>query len=106
MKPEPQKKFMDDYNYHDWSEFMVEKPEKAPKGPHFGAVLFGTRSEADSYSGNSYYDVPTTTYFAFPTREVLEAWIIRALKSKKKFFFFEVKKLGEAEISVKVDTGL
>lgn len=98
------REYMDDYNYHDWTKFMVSKENETPKGPHFAAVLFGTRSEADSYSGNSYYSVPEITYFAFPTKEVLEAWLISAIKDKKKFFFFEVKKLGEAEVAVKVTT--
>lgn len=99
------REYMDEYNYHDWAKFMVSKESDKPKGPHFGVVLFGTRNEHDSYGGAS-CSVPDITYFAFPAKEVLEAWLIRAIKDKKKFFFFEVKKLGEAEVAVKIDTGL
>lgn len=34
------KKYLDDYNYHDWSKFMVQQPSEKPKGPHFAGVLF------------------------------------------------------------------
>lgn len=98
---------MDEYNYHDWAEFMVQKPEQKPVGPHFAAVLFETRREyTPSYDQNdtpSSYDAPAVVYFAFPDQETLHEWVLRALKDKKKFFFFEVKKLGNAELKIDVD---
>jgi len=103
------KKYMDNYNYHDWSKFMVSKPSEKPTGPHFAAVLFEkeTRYEHDHYSGNgSSVSYDKITYFAFPDKETLGEWIIRATKDKKDFFFFEVKKLGEATVKVEVDLGV
>jgi hypothetical protein len=101
------RKYMDDYNYHDWTEFMVEKPEQKPVGPHFGAILFGTRTEHipayDAYDTPSSSQVPMVTYFAFPDQETLKAWALRAAKDKKQFFFFEVKKVGQAELKINVD---
>ena len=103
-------KYMDDYNYHDWSQYMVQKPEQKPKGPHFAAVLFGTRNEYsppyDSKDSGSSYSVPEIIYFAFPDQETLSEWVLRASKDNKKFFFFEVKQLGEAKLKVSVDLGV
>lgn len=96
------KKYFD----HDWVQFMVDKPEKAPKGAHFGVVLFGTRREVDPYTGNSYYDVPEVTYFAFPDRETLGEWALRATKDNKQFFCFKVDKLGDLAIKVNIDVGV
>ena len=103
------KKLMDDYNYHDWTSFMVRKVSEKPKGPHFAAVLFEkeSRYEHDHYTGagsSSQHD--TITYFAFPDKETLGEWVLRATKDKKQFFFFEVKKLGEATVKVDVDLGV
>lgn len=97
------KKYMDDYNYHDWSSYIVSTPDKAPQGAHYGAVLFGNRREADAYSGNSYYDVPEVTYFAFNDAETLGEWAARATKANKKFFFFRVEKLGAVSVKVLID---
>lgn len=101
-----ERQYTDNYNYHDWAKFMVTKSENKPTGPHFAAVLFGTRSEwTPSYDqfdsrGGSTHTVNEITYFAFPTKEILDAWLLRASKENKKFFFFEVKKLGEIELKV------
>lgn len=101
------KKYQDDYNYHDWSSFMVRESKEQPKGPHFGAVMFGTRNEYtpayDFHDSGSSHSVPEITYFAFPDKETLREWALRALKDKKKFFFFEVKKIGDAQLNVSVD---
>lgn len=103
------KRLMDDYNYHDWSEFMVRSPKDAPKKAHFAAVLFETRNEwtppYDRFddAGGTSSTIEYVQYFAFPDKELLSAWILRATKDKKKFFFFEVKKLGEVELKVNVD---
>lgn len=103
-------KYMDDYNYHDWTKFMVGKPSEKPTGPHFAAVLFGTRREYTPAYGRddsgSSHDVPDITYFAFPDQETLKEWVLRAVKDKKQFFFFEVKKLGNAELKIDVDLGM
>lgn len=103
-------KYLDDYNYHNWSKFMVEKPENKPTGPHFAAVLF---DEMSYYSPGYDQNDPTVqnsfkhvVYFAFPDHETLSAWVLRATKANKKFFFFEVKKLGQAELKVSVDVGV
>lgn len=100
-------KYMDDYNYHDWSQFMVRTPKERPTGPHFAAVLFGTRTEwTPAYDRNdtaSSCSVSEITYFAFPDKATLSEWVLRASKEKKEFFFFEVKKVGEAELKVNVD---
>lgn len=99
-----------DYNYHNWSKFMVQKPEEQPKGEHYAAVLFDTRSEYsppwDKHDTGSSYSVPQTIYFAFLKKEDLEMWVGEASKSNKKFFFFHVTKLGEANLQVKVNTDL
>lgn len=100
------KKFLDNYNYHDWSGFMVKKPEQAPKGPHFAAVLFEKEHvrETDPYNGsNSDRHIDMTTYFAFPDKETLTQWVLRAAKAEKAFFCFEVKKIGGVQIKVNVD---
>ena len=102
-------KYMDDYNYHDWSQFMVQKPEQKPKGPHFAGVLFDSHREHDGYSreeGGGSYEVPNVIYFAFPDQATLKEWVLRAAKDKKQFFFFEVKKLGNAELKIDVDLGV
>jgi hypothetical protein len=99
-------KYMDDYNYHDWAKFMVREVKERPKGPHFAAVLFDNHYEHSGYENDSRYLVPNVVYFAFPDKETLREWILRAAKDKKEFFFFEVKKLGEAELKVDVDVGM
>ena len=70
-------KYMNDYNYHDWSKFMVRTPKERPLGPHFAAVLFGTRTEwtpaYDLNDSESSCSVPEITYFAFPDKATLTA---------------------------------
>lgn len=104
------KKLLDDYNPYNWTEYEVGKPEKAPTGPHFAAILFEkeTRHDYDPYNGNqsNSHQVDTIKYFAFPDKETLSEWVLRAAKDKKKFFFFEVKKLGSAQLKVSVDLGV
>lgn len=102
----PKRKLSDDYNYHDWSSYMVFEPNRAPKGPHFAAILFGTRAEssADYDDGHvTTHHVPEITYFAFPDREILTEWVLRVTKEKKNFFFFEVKQMGSASVQVSLD---
>lgn len=102
-------KYMDDYNYHDWSQFMVRSPKQRPIGAHFAAVLFETRNEwTPPYDR---YDEPTgssstieyVSYFAFPDKQTLSEWVSRAAKNKMQFFCFEVKKIGSVEVKVNVD---
>jgi len=100
------KKYMDDYNYHDWAKFMVEKVEDKPKGPHFASVMFDKHHEHSGYPEDSGYLVPNVVYFAFPDQETLKEWVLRAMKDKKQFFFFEVKKLGNSELKIDVDLGV
>lgn len=100
------KALQDDYNYHDWSKFMVTKPAEKPKGPHFAGVLFDSHYESSGYEGDSSYAVPNVVYFAFPDPTTLKEWVLRAAKDKKNFFFFEVKKLGNAELKIDVDLGV
>lgn len=95
-----------EYNYHDWSRFMVLDAKTKPTNPHFAAVLLETRSEwTRGYDNDDGYSSthPNVVYFAFPDKKTLEAWVLRAAKDKKVFFFFEVKKVGEAELKVNVD---
>jgi len=103
-------KYMDDYNYHDWSQFMVRQPKDKPKGPHFAAVLFDSRTEYtppyDRDDTGSSCEVPVINYFAFPDQATLKEWVLRAAKDKKQFFFFEVKKVGQAELKIDVDLGV
>jgi len=100
-------KYMDDYSYHDWSKFMVRHPKDKPNGPHFGAVLFDTRTEWTPAYDKNHPDTCVTLseihYFAFPDKETLVEWIKRASKEKKQFFFFEVKKVGDLEVKVSVN---
>lgn len=96
-------KYMNDYNYHDWAKFIVVKPEQKPAKPHFAAVLFDCHMEHSGYQDDASYSVPHIVYFAFPDQETLKEWILRATKEKKQFFFFEVKKLGTAELKIDVD---
>ena len=101
------RKYMDDYNYHDWSRFMVREPKQRPTGPHFAAVLFETRTEYtpsyDQDDPGSSCSVPDIHYFAFPDRETLQKWVLRAAKDKKQFFCFEVKRLASVELKVNVE---
>ena len=103
-------KYLDDYNYHDWSQFMVQKVEQKPKGPHFAAVLFERMNyttpgyDRDDPSESCHFD--HVVYFAFPDQATLKEWVLRAAKDKKQFFFFEVKKLGNAELKIDVDLGV
>jgi hypothetical protein len=97
------KKYMDDYNYHDWSSFMVQKPEQKPKGPHFAGIMFDSHREYSGYDNDPGYDVAHVVYFAFPDKETLAAWVLRASKDKKQIFFFEVKKVGTSELKVNID---
>jgi hypothetical protein len=100
------KKYMDDYNYHDWSKFMVREPKEKPTGPHFAGVLFDSHYEWSGYEGDTQHPVPNVVYFAFPDQATLKEWVLRAAKDKKQFFFFEVKKLGNAELKIDVDLGV
>lgn len=103
-------KYMDDYNYHDWAKFMVTKPEEKPNGSHYAAVLFEVMNYSspgyDQGDPNEQNSFPHVTYFAFPDQETLKEWLLRATKDKKQFFFFEVKKLGNAEFKISVDLGV
>jgi hypothetical protein len=99
-------KLQDNYNYHDWTRFMVREPKDNPQGPHFAAVLFDSHSECTGYKDDSNYRVPNVVYFAFPDQATLGEWVIRAVKDNKQFFFFEVKKLGNVELRVNVDLGV
>jgi hypothetical protein len=100
-------KYMDDYNYHDWSKFMVREPKDKPTKPHFAGVLFDKHYESSGYdtrdSNYGSYAVPNVIYFAFPDQETLKQWALRASKDKKEFFCFEVKKLATVELVVNVD---
>ena len=109
MRGRGDKKYMDDYNYHDWAQFMVQKPDQKPTGPHFAGILFDSHRESSGYredEGGGSYDVPHVVYFAFPDQETLREWVLRAAKDKKQFFFFEVKKVGEAQLKVDVELGV
>ncbi len=103
---ETKKKYMDDYNYHDWTKFMVRSVKEKPTGPHFAGVLFDSHREWSGYESDPGYEVPNVVYFAFPDKETLGEWVLRAAKDKKQFFFFEVKQLGDAKLQVKIDLGL
>lgn len=100
-------KYLDDYNYHDWTLFMVRELKEKPKGPHFAAILFdqldytspGYDRDDSSYS-TSFKHV---SYFAFPDQETLREWVLRAAKAKMQFFFFEVKNIGNAELRIDID---
>ncbi len=98
-----EKKYMDDYNYHDWSSFMVREPKDKPKGPHFAGVLFDSHREHSGYAEESSYQVPNVVYFAFPDQDTLKEWALRAAKDKKQFFCFEVKRLGNVALVLDVD---
>lgn len=103
-------KYMDDYNYHDWSKFMVREPKEKPQGPHFAAILFDDMSYTspgyDRGDPDEHHNFKHVTYFAFPDQATLKEWVLRAAKVKKQFFFFEVKKLGNAELKIDVDLGV
>lgn len=107
MKPG---QYMNDYNYHDWVQFMVRVPKDRPKSPHFAAVLFGTRTDwtpgYDSGESGTSSTVPEIHYFAFPDKSTLNEWVLRAAKDKKEFFFFEVRRVGEVELRVNIDMDL
>ncbi len=89
---------------------MVKEAKQKPGGPHYAAVLFGTRSEySPPYDkGDSGYSsqVPEITYFAFLDKNDLTTWVGEASKANKEFFFFHVNKLGEMNIKVSVSTDL
>ncbi len=97
---------MDDYNYHDWSKFMVVEAKDKPTGPHFAAVMFDKHYEHSGYEGESSYPVPNVVYFAFPDQATLGEWALRAAKDKRQFFCFEVKKVGDVQMKVTVDVGV
>lgn len=101
-----ERKYLDEYNYHDWAKFMVREPKDKPTVPHFASVLFDSHYENSGYEGDSSYSVPNVVYFAFPDQATLKEWVLRAAKAKKQFFFFEVKKLGNAELKIDVDLGV
>jgi len=94
--------YIGQFNKSNWREFEVEKPEQAPKGQHYAAVLFGSHVRDDGWGGT--YHQPNTTYYAFPDISTLRLWVAEAQGSSQKFFFFEVKQLGTLE--VKVDVGV
>ena len=100
-------KLMDDYNYHDWCDYIVKSPKEQPTEPHFAVVLFDTRTEwvpaYDSRDTETSTTVDCITYFALPTKDLLEAMVLRLAKANRKCFFFEVKKLGSAKLNVDVD---
>lgn len=95
-----------DYNYHNWSTFMVRKPEEAPKGSHFAGVMFDSHTvhtpAYDLHDHDSTSTVPHTVYFAFKTKDEVAMWASEATLAKKKIFFFEVKQLGSVEIKADV----
>ena len=39
-----ERKYLDEYNYHDWAKFMVREPKDKPTVPHFASVLFDSHS--------------------------------------------------------------
>lgn len=43
------------------------------------------------------------TYFAFPDKDTLIEWVTAATLANKKFFFFEVKKLGMTTVKVDIN---
>jgi hypothetical protein len=101
--------YMDDYNYHDWSKFMVREPKEKPKGPHFAGILFDKHYESsgrDDDGSYGRYAVPSIIYFAFPDQETLKQWALRAAKDKKEFFCFEVKKLANVQLVLDIDLEL
>ena len=75
-----------------------------------GPVLFDSRTEYtppyDRDDTGSSCEVPVINYFAFPDQATLKEWVLRAAKDKKQFFFFEVKKVGQAELKIDVDLGV
>jgi hypothetical protein len=98
--------YQEDYNYHDWSKFMVTNEKTAPKSRHFAVIMFDTKTEFNppydqhDSGSNSTYDI--IHYFAFEKKEDLCAWILRAEKTKKKYFFYEVQTLGKVELKVNI----
>lgn len=102
--------FMADYNFFDWSKFMVREPKDRPAGSHYAAVLFETRTEYippyDQRDCGTSITSPEIHYFAFPDKKTLESWLLRATKANKNFFFFEVKKIGDVKLSVSIGTDL
>lgn len=95
--------------YMNWSKFVVNS-KSIPTEPHFGAVLFTQRTEfMPSYDHHGGYDsqqVEASEYFAFPNKELLQQWVTKVEKEGKKFFFFEVKKIGQVTVTVNVDVGV
>lgn len=98
------------FDSYNWRTFEVDKPEKKPKGEHYGVVLLDTRSEytppyGKHDSGGS-CNVPDVMYYAFVNKEDLEMFLGEASKANKNFFFFHVAKLGEVNLQVKINTDL
>lgn len=97
-----------EYNYHDWAQFMVVSEAQRSTTHHFAAVMFETRVEwtpaYDRHDDPQSATVPMTTYFAFPDKDKLIKWVTAATLANKKFFFFEVKKLGVTTVKVDIST--
>jgi hypothetical protein len=83
---------------------MVKEEKHKPTGPHYAAILFGTRSEYDppydEKDRGSSYTVPEITYFAFKEEQDLKQWIAEATQERYKFFFYRVEKLGEIKVDI------
>lgn len=93
---------------NNWSEFRIEKRDKYPKGKHFIALVFGTRTEYSGYSdrsgGSDSYSVPNVDVYAFTKRNELDLFVGEIARTSTPFVFFEVTGIGKATVKVDIET--
>lgn len=102
---------MSTFNTYNWSKHKVSKRDQIPSGPHYQALVFGTRSEwtppydARDGSGSS-YSVENVDVYVFTKRDEFELFVSEAAKSSVSFVFYAVNGLGKATVKVEVDAAL
>ena len=95
-----------EFNSYNWRQFELQKRENVPNGPHFVALVLGTRTECspayDKNDTDSYYSVPEVKHYVFTKREDLTLFVDEISRTDTKFVFYSVKELGKARVEVKV----
>lgn len=85
-------------------------PEEMPTGPHWAALLFGTRSVYqpgydDRDPGHTSQE-DDHQYYVFNDEAELSQFILFCQEEKKKFVFFKVAGIGKAETKVSVTVAI
>jgi len=96
-------------SFYGFSQNKVGKKADIPEGPHFQALVFGTRDEVvGSYGppdppGDTHYTVPNVDVYVFKTQDELQSFITAAIGEKASFVFYQVQGLGKSKVQISLD---